>query len=157
MSDDLAAEVDRLRTLLHTQIERRKALEARVDDLEATNDELRDRVATLEAFIETDVETMAFEEMSKDQKVLRVQRTLARKAARRSGKAKIDYNDVLDVFNGKPSPPHAYDLMRQAGSADGFAFKTPSEGNYHLRCSADRISNPAIVSALKTPRPETAD
>jgi hypothetical protein len=96
-------------------------LRDRVEELESDNERLADRVAELEQVVNPDPAT-AYDEMSRDRKVFRVRKALVEEAATGHGAASMDYKEVRWLFDGQPSPGHAYDLMELAGALDGFEY-----------------------------------
>lgn len=120
----------------------------RVDDVVAENKQLRERVADLEAQVDPNPESLEYEKMDRDTKVQKVRLALVRRAAtRQNGKASMEYSNVQDVFDGHPSPGHAYDLMELAGQMDGFGYDTNAGECNRIRVDLDAVNDEAMIHA----------
>ena len=137
-------------------------LEQRLDALEAwqdaavtkmkrlgeENERLRHRVAELEELVDPDPGGVAYEQLTRDQKVHRVRVALLEQAT--AGNAPVmKYDDVRWLFDGKPSPGHAYDLMELAASADGYVYEEGGHGSgqKRIRVEPDAVNDERIVHA----------
>ena len=137
-------------------------LEQRLADLEAwregatrqlayfreENERLRDRVAELEELVDPDPGGVAYEQLTRDQKVHRVRVALFEQAT--AGNTPVmKYDDVRWLFDGKPSPGHAYDLMELAASADGYVYEEGGHGSgqKRIRVEPDAVNDERIVHA----------
>jgi hypothetical protein len=129
-TDDLDTRIDRLKGdfkgLLSQHQQTRQAnaeLRDRVGELEATVERLALRVGTLEELLPN--ETDPYADLTRDQKVQRVQRYLLERAQATNGKAAVDYDDVQwSVFDGEPSADHCYTLMQLAAAdTPGFTYR----------------------------------
>jgi len=99
-------------------------LQDRVDALEAEKDTLRERIDELEDLVVTDLDAMSYEQLTKRDKVRAIREHLGDEAeSTPNGKASMTYREVWALFNGQPSPGHAYDLMRIAGDGDGYSYE----------------------------------
>lgn len=134
MSDDLEPLVDALRRQL-------KDRTRRVEDLE-------DRVAELEELVDPDPGGVAYEQLTRDQKVHRVRVALLEQAT--AGKTPVmKYDDVRWLFDGKPSPGHAYDLMELVAEADGYVYEKGGhgKGQKRIRVDPEAVNDDRIVHA----------
>jgi hypothetical protein len=122
------------------------AAESAVDRVES----LENRVAELEELVDPDPGGKEYDQLTKDQKVHRVRTALVEQADdTRNGKAKMNYKEVMWLFDGHPSPGHAYDLMERAGELDGFAYDTAAgEGEKRVRVDIDGVNDDALVHAV---------
>lgn len=139
---------------------------ARVNELEAAVDELRDEKDALEADVERLAsllgrrpENTPYGEQTRAERVLELQIALARKARKHGGKAAYHYTDVLALFDEQPSDGYAYKLMRCAAEfdpdtgdseTDGFEFGE-FNGTKALRANWDAVSDEAVVHGVKNP------
>jgi len=121
--------------------------EDRVDQLEAQRGELQEDLTGVKLRLSEIDEERPYESLSIDEKVGMVREHAFRKATDRSGRAKLDYDDVMyEVFDGKPGSKHCYKLIRLAAGLEadektgsemlGFTARNPSGGNYHLAVDA---------------------
>lgn len=110
-------------------------------------EELEERVAELEGMIDPDPGRKDYDALTKDQKVRRVRSALLEQAEdARNGKAKMNYKEVMWLFDGHPSPGHAYDLMERAGELDGFAYdEAGGDGEKRVRVDAGAVNGDAPV------------
>lgn len=134
MTDDLEPLVDALRRQL-------KDRTRRVEDLE-------DRVAELEELVDPDPGGVAYEQLTRDQKVHRVRVALLEQAT--AGKTPVmKYDDVRWLFDGKPSPGHAYDLMELVAEADGYVYEKGGhgKGQKRIRVDPEAVNDDRIVHA----------
>jgi len=128
-TDDLDTRIDRLegdfKGLLSQHQQTRQdnaALRDRVAELEDTVERLTFRTGALEELLPD--ETDPYDELTRAQKVQRVQRYLLERAQATNGRAAVDYDAVQwSVFDGEPSADHCYTLMeRAAADTPGFAY-----------------------------------
>ena len=121
--------------------------EDRIDQLEAQRGELQEDLTAVKLRLSEIDDERPYESLSIDEKVGMVREHAFRKAVDRSGRAKLDYDDVMyEVFDGKPGAKHCYKLIRLAAGLDadektggtipGFIARNPSNGNYHLAVDA---------------------
>jgi len=98
-------------------------LRDRVDDLEDEIERLEFRVGQLETILPDEQDPYA--ELTREQKVQRIQRYLLERAEATNGVAAVDYDDVQwSVFNGEPSADHCYTLMQLAAEqTPGFTYR----------------------------------
>lgn len=120
----------------------------RIEELEAENEELRERIATLEGRVTPDPSTKEYDEMSRDERVRQVRLSCARKATNNSGKAAIDYNDVLTLFDFHPSAGYAYKLLKIAGELDGFTHEKREGENNRLCVRMDAVNDESVFHAV---------
>ncbi|SFK65987.1 hypothetical protein SAMN04487950_0443 [Halogranum rubrum] len=119
-------------------------------DLQATNERLKERVAELEREVTPQLDAKSYMQLTRPEKVQRLREALATQAATRNNrKAQMDYKDVTWLFDGNPSPGHAYDLMELAGQAAGFVYDTPrsDSGNKRIRVDLDAVKDEAVFHA----------
>jgi predicted nucleic acid-binding Zn-ribbon protein len=119
-----AALVDALRKKLND-------LDERVETLEAENKDLRAKIEVLEDRAPAPGE-QEYEAMDKHDKATVVRSKMKETAKATNGKAKMEYKDVIAVFDGRASPGHAYDIMDVAGDGDGFDYGTAPDGTKRL-------------------------
>lgn len=123
-------------------------LRERVDELEAENDSLRGELAELGEVVDPDPGSREYASLSKAQKVHRLRRTLVEQAARATTKrAKMEYTDVIYLFDGHPSPGHAYDLMRAASNLEGFQYDTSGERQNRITVDLESVNDESLVHA----------
>jgi len=122
-------------SIAQNALQQQSALEGRVADLEAENERLEFRVAELELKGETEADKDYKQLTRAEKRDLIIEDLLRRAETSPSGKAKVDYNDILHgVFDGKPSADHCYTLMAEVGETVGFNYvDQPNGGNKHLR------------------------
>ena len=119
-------------------------------ELKNTVEELQDRVAELERAVDPDPGSVEYDQLTKEQKVFRVRKALATDAKRSNGRAAMKYKAVMALFNNRPSPGHAYDLMERAADADGFAYDTAGkgEGEKRIRVELDGVNDERLIHAV---------
>ncbi|WP_248908130.1 bZIP transcription factor [Halocatena marina] len=137
--------------LVEKSLERSKELEQRYEELEAENQRLRERIATLEGRVVPDPTTKDYEEKTRDEKVREVRLSCARKATNNSGKASIDYNDVMTLFDHHPSVGHTYTLLKRAATLDGFDYEKRDDGNDRLCVNLDDVKDESVFHAVNKP------
>lgn len=113
MSDELAKRVDALSR-------GRKHNKQRIDDLEAENEELRERLEKLEMVVKPDPARSDWKNLTHEDKVLQIRKLLAEQAGANGGSAAMGYNEIRAAFDYKPSVGAAYNLMDSAATIDGF-------------------------------------
>lgn len=126
----------------------------RIDDLEATNERLRERIGHIEELVDPDPGATEYHQLTKPQKVHRLRRTLTEQAAtQRNGKARMTYREVMMLFDGHPSAGHCYDLMERAAELDGFAYDTPGDGGQkRVRVKIDGVNDETLLHAVNNAR-----
>ena len=123
-------------------------LRERVDELEAENQSLRGELAELGEIVDPDPGRREYASLSKAQKIHRLRRTLVEQAARSTTtRAKMEYSDVIYLFDGHPSPGHAYDLMRAAGNLEGFAYDASGERQHRITVNLEGVNDESLVHA----------
>jgi len=125
-------------------------LEDRVVELEDENRQLRERVAELEELVDPDPGNVAYEQLTKSQKIHRVRKALLETATRSNGVASMKYKEVMALFNNRPSPGHAYDLMEAAAEIDGYAYDAAGQGrgDKRVRVNADDVNDDRLFHAV---------
>lgn len=109
----------------------------------------QDRLAELEAVVDTDLDALDYEQMTKKDKVRLIQQHLVEEAdGTANGKAAMKYNDVKWLFNGQPSPGHCYDLMALAGDESGFDYEEfGGDRTNRITVNLGRVNNVAAFHA----------
>lgn len=120
-------------------------LRDRVEELEAERDALHDRVAELEQVVNPNPAT-AYDEMSRDRKVFKIRKSLVEEAATGRGTAAMDYKQVRWLFDGEPSPGHAYDLMELAAQLDGFNHDDTADVK-RVTVKLDAVNDETLIHA----------
>ena len=141
MSDDVD---DRLAELEAWQ----DAAKTQLQHLREENDRLRDRVAELEELVDPDPGGTAYEQLTREQKIHRVRVALLEQAT--AGNAPVmKYTDVQWLFDGRPSPGHAYDLMELAAEADGYVYETGGhgDGQKRIRVEPEAVNDERVIHA----------
>lgn len=113
---------------------------ARIDEIE----ELNDRVARIEAVVNASPENIAYQTLTRDRKVHIVRSKLVEIALNTNGSAALDYNEVTKLFDGHPSPGHAYDLMEWAADLEGFDYDKNPDGNDRVIVRTDAVNDLAM-------------
>lgn len=133
------------------------AAKTQLSHLRQENEELRERVAELEELVDPDPGGKEYEQLTKDQKVHRVRVALLDQATgTNNGKAKMNYKEIMWLFDGHPSAGHAYDLMERAGQLDGFAYDSAGgDGEKRVRVDAGDVNDDALVHAVNNDQPQT--
>lgn len=129
-----------------------------VDDLQDENERLRERVAELEDVLMADLDAMNYDQLTKRDKVRAIREHLLDEAGSTpNGKASMSYREVRTLFNGHPSPGHAYDLMELAGDAQGFEYERRSGDNKNrLVVNADAVKGETAFHGANKPTTSTA-
>lgn len=125
----------------------------RIETLETELDDLRERLATLEGRVTPDPTTKTYDEKTRDERVREIRLTVARKATQTGGKAAMDYNDVLMLFNGHPSPGYAYKLLTLAANMDGFTYEKREGANDRLCVKMAAVSDESVFHAVNKDEP----
>lgn len=109
--------------------------------------ELRETIDRIERVVDTGSGAATYEAMTRKDKVRKVRAYLVEQA--QSGRAYLTYDNVVAVFDGRPSPGHAYDLMRLAGEAQGFDYQEREDGRPNrIVVEIDEISEDAAFHAV---------
>ena len=113
----------------------RDALEIAQNALQQANDAdqhdeiqaLHDRVTALELRTSEWVDDREYSEYTLDMKVGLVREHAFNKAIDGTGRASLDYDDVMwGVFDGRPGTKNCYKLLRLAAQARGFEYSEAS-------------------------------
>jgi len=139
---------DNLRPLVEALQRKLNNAVDRVEKLERENDHLKDRVADLES--RTDLSMIPYREMTKREKIGRVRQYAYERAGDTNGKHAMDYNGVIDLFDGEPSRGHAVQLLKWAARDDGYDYEERSPGNNRLTCDASVVKNHGGFSLANT-------
>lgn len=119
----------------------------RIDDLEAANEELRTRIEELESRA-PDPATKDYSSKTREEKVGEVRVSCCRKAQQNGGKAAIDYNDVLTLFDHQPSAGHSYTLLKLAANLGGFSYEERDGNNDRLQVDLTAVKDEAVLSRV---------
>lgn len=153
MSDDqsLEDEVAALRQDMQGLIQQHQNALGRITELEEQLAEYEDererlvfRVGKLESILPD--ESDPYEDLSREERVMRVQNYVMERAWSSNGRFQIDYNDVLALFNDKPSAGYCYKLMKLAGQEDGFSYDD-SDGK-RLRVNLENVNGDGVLSRV---------
>lgn len=135
-----------------------ETLKPRLDDLEAENEQLRDRVAELEAAVTPNPASKDYRKKSRAEKVFELRVSICRQAMKNRGRAAKDYSDVASVFNDHPSDGHCYQLMKLAAdhdaetrrsNYDGFEYESrPSGKNDRLTVTVEDVNDERVLHAV---------
>ena len=128
-----------------------QALQRKLNNAVDRIDELEDRVAELEQTVDPDPGEVSYEQLTKDQKVFRIRKALGEEASRSNTNAgQMKYKAVMALFNNKPSPGHAYDLMERAAYADGYEYDTSGQGKgeKRIRVKWDAVNDERLIHAV---------
>jgi nitrate reductase NapAB chaperone NapD len=109
------------------------------------------RLSELESAVDTELHFREWREMTKKDKVRRLQHELAEAAQdAANGKAAMDYNDVRWLFNNRPSAGHCYNLMEIAAEAEGFNYDDRAEGQTNrITVNLDAVNADAVFHSVK--------
>lgn len=115
----------------------------RIDDLEA-------ETAELQGAVDTDLHFREWKEMTKKDKVRRIQAELVESAQEtQNGKDSMDYQDVIWLFNNRPSAGHVYNLMEVAAEGEGFTYEQAGNGqNNRLLVDLNAVKTDAVFQRL---------
>jgi len=128
------------------------AADAVVDRVES----LEDRLADLEQTVDPDPGSVAYEQLTRPQKVHRLRVALYEQATDGTGQT-MHYDDVKWLFDGHPSADHCYTLMELAGEADGYHYETGGhgDGQKRIRVEPDDANDDRIVRAANNGETDT--
>jgi len=116
--------------LAQTNAQRITELEEIVEEQAAAIEELRQDVTQLTLAVEDDRADADYHDLSRDDKIRRVQETAYEWARNRGGHAALDYKDIRDaIFAGRPAPSHCYNLMEWAAERAGFEYENGDAGH----------------------------
>jgi TolA-binding protein len=104
------------------------ALQDDLQRLEDDNEALRERVEDLEHRSPT-LEERNYDELDKGDKATILHGKLRETATATNGKASLDYKSVMALWDGRPSPGHAYDIMRVAGTMEKTDYGEGRDGS----------------------------
>jgi len=142
LEDTVTEEVARLSEELAQLRGRIHALKEQNVDVDGVDqdviEDLQEDIEELWHVVNVDLDGESYEQLTRDDKIRKIQATLLDEAAKRkTQKAAMDYSDVQFLFGGKPSPGHVYDLMRAAGQEAGFDYQDRDKTNrLAIRASA---------------------
>jgi len=128
-----------------------QALQRKLNNAVERIEELENRVAELEQTVDPDPADVSYEQLTKDQKVFRIRKALGEEANRSNTHvAQMKYKAIMALFNNKPSPGHAYDLMERAAHADGYEYDTAGQGKgeKRIRVKWDDVNDERLIHAV---------
>lgn len=148
IDSDLRNRIEAAFSHARNAIQRVTDVEKRLEELAEENERLRYRIAELESKVDPDPHTKAYDDLERPEKVRLVREELVRRGdARTTGKAEMDYTDVMwSVFDGHPSPGHVYDLMELAANEDGFQYGT-FNGDKLIRVNTAEVNDETLFHA----------
>ena len=148
--DEIEAQVNEIDAQTDALNRARLYVRDRVDDLEDDLDDLTADMAELTLVVEPDEGRTEYDQLTFDQKVGRVRRTLAERAGASNGKAAMNYREVMMLFDGHPSASHCYNLMKRAAVLDGFGYgDARGDGQKRIRLKMDGLNDTALIYHAK--------
>ncbi|SEO69928.1 hypothetical protein SAMN05216388_101735 [Halorientalis persicus] len=152
MTDGVEIEPEDALEVAQRALARVSELEERLDETEAENAELKERLTVLELRYDDLDGGRSYDDLDRNGRVGRVREHAFERATEGHGHATLDYNDVMwSVFDGEPSADYCYKLMRLAADATGFTFRDPDGKGKELRVNADAArQGVSFSSANKT-------
>jgi len=95
-------------------------LREEIADLEEQIERQQFRLGKFQVVIDA-LDEDPYENLDYDEKVAHIRNELIERAERsRSGAKRFDYEDIQDLWGGRPSPGHAYDLLEDAAAHPAF-------------------------------------
>lgn len=150
MSDGVEIQPEDAMQVAQRALSRVGELEERLDEAEAENAELQERVTQLELRYADFEDGRSYDDLDRDGRVGRVREHAFERATDGHGRATLDYNDIMwSVFDGEPSADYCYKLMRLAADAPGFTYKSPDGKGKQLHVNADAARRGASFSSAK--------
>jgi hypothetical protein len=127
-------------------------LEREIDELRETQDELDEELTGMELRLSEQDEERSYDSLTRDEKVGMVREHAFEKATAGTGRAKLDYDDVVwEIFDGEASADHAYKLMRLAAEgARGFEYRDAARPKALAVNATEAKKSLAFSSANKT-------
>lgn len=110
-----------------------------VNDLAERLDDVESKLAELDARAPTPSQK-DYQSLGRNEKVTILRQKLTELAENTNGKAAMNYNDVIQAFDGHPSAGHAYDLMEAAAEADGYHYGENRGGEKRLAVNLDKTT-----------------
>jgi hypothetical protein len=144
MDDDTQREIDRINGNVN-------GLYELVSDLRDENEDLRRRIAELEEIVDPDPEQVS-DQIKKGQKIRKIRKALYRDALNRDGKAFMEYDEVMALFENDIAPSYSYDLMEQASEMEGFTYGhagANNEGQKQIRVDSASVNDKTLVHSVK--------
>jgi len=112
-------------------------------------DELEQELAELQGAVDTDLHFREWKEMTKKDKVRRIQAELVESAqSSQNGKDSMDYQDIIWLFNNRPSAGHVYNLMEIAAEGDGFSYDEGEGQNNRLLVDLNAVNTETVFQSL---------
>jgi hypothetical protein len=149
MTDDLQPLVEALQRKCRHQSEQ-------IDELQSELDDVREQLAGLQRLVDPDPGAADYEKLTRQEKVYQVRKKLVETAARTNGKAAMDYEAVMLLFDGHPSAGHCYDLMERAGQLEGFAYDESPDGTKRIRTKIEDVNDETFVHVVNNAQEESA-
>lgn len=138
----------------------------RISALEAENERLREELAALRSSVNPDPTGKAYDEMDRTDRVFKLRMALVRKAEQGSGKAAMDYNAVLSLFDNRMAAGTAYKDMKaaadwdaetQTSHKDGFTYDPHGGENKRILVNLDAVKDEAVFHAVNNRTGVTPD
>lgn len=102
--------------------------------------EMDERMAALEGATGINIENAEYKNLSRAAKLKEIREKLKSKAEQNTNsKAAMDYNDVIWLFDGHPSPGHASELVTKAGDSPGFNFQETEDRNNRVIVDLEKL------------------
>lgn len=126
-------------------------LELQDDEIDPESVEcLEERVSALEGATGINLANAEYKTLSRAAKLKQIREKLTKKAEDDPrGKAAMDYNDIMWLFDGHPSPGHASELTKAAAGYDEETGQSTREG-FDYQKHEDR-NNRVVVDLKKLP------
>jgi len=112
--------------------------------------ELEREVNELQGAVDTDLHFREWKEMTKKDKVRRIQAELVESAQEsQNGMDSMDYQDIIWLFNNRPSAGHVYNLMEIAAEGEGFSYDKAKNGqNNRLLVDLSAVKTETVFQSL---------
>lgn len=88
----------------------------------------------------------SFDELTPDDRVLRVRARLYQNAASGGGKTAMTHGEIVDEFDDEPGKSTVYNLMGRAAEASGFNMASP-HGTKRLQVTARQVDDDDVIEA----------
>lgn len=131
------------------------ALKRKVNHQAERIDQLEEQVAELLQVVDTDMAAVDYEKKTRKDKVREIRTALYRNS-NANGRATMNYREVVALFNGHPSPGHAYDLMQLVANADGYEYRERTEGENKIAVQTADVNDDAVIHAANNEEVDAA-
>lgn len=116
----------------------RRVIETRLDSCADAIERLEEQMEALQSKV-VELEQRApepgkqeYDALDRHEKATIARTKLRELAENGGGHAAMNYKDVIQLFDGHPSPGHAYDIMEAAGGREGFEYGKAPNGEKRL-------------------------